>query len=490
MVPLRWRLTALYTLLLAGFLIVLDIFVYVELRSGLLQGQQAILSADATSLLATFPLGGNGAGDPGLTRRVTPGVVYQLYDPRGAVIAGSSGPRGGFPTIAAPTPQGTPASPPFPFPPDPKHGLPTLPARAFDTVTATGPDGVAPWLVLTVPVNGRGQASEILRVATSLAPLDRTLADLTRLLAGGSVGIIVLALLSGPTVAAGALKPLGRMAGTAERLAEGDLTQRTALRHGDDEVGNLARSFDHMAARLEQSFAEQQETEERLRRFAADASHELRTPLTALRGYVDVLLRGAKDDPVDVGLALQAMQREALRMEHLTTDLLDLTRLDAGQAGERVPCRFDEIVAQVLTELPAGGPAVNWGRREPVLVSGNPAALRRVVANLLENARRYTPAGGTVCVSVFSEGADAVLEVRDTGIGIAMADLPHIFERFYRGDSARSRATGGSGLGLAIVKAIVEAHRGTVAAASDVGSGSAFVIRLPVQTTPAVRNPR
>jgi len=216
-----------------------------------------------------------------------------------------------------------------------------------------------------------------------------------------------------------------------------------------------------------------------LRRFAADASHELRTPLTALRGYVEVLLRGAKDDPEDMGHALAAMQREALRMEQLTCDLLDLTRLDARLAGERLPLRLDGLVDQLLVEMPAPVVPVCWGRRETVTVAGNAPSLRRAVSNLLENARRYSPAGSPLEIAVWLEGNHAVLTLRDMGVAIAPEDLPHIFERFYRGDSARSRVTGGSGLGLSIVQAIVAAHGGEVTAVSRPGNGSIFTIRLP-----------
>ena len=475
--PLRWRLTLLYTGILALFLVALDVFVYTQLQRALLQGQQVALGANVNTLMSL--LNSDSAPDgAALGRRLSPGVVFQLVDEHGVVLAASSGPRGGFPTLPAPTPFATPSGPP---PGRPFGGKPAPPRAAanFTTVQAARVDGMESWLVLTVPAGARGGPPEVLRVASSLTPMARTLLDLTRILGGGSLGVLALALVSGPSVAARALRPLERMAGTAERLASGDLSQRTALRHGNDEVGHLARSLDDMAARLERSFAEQQATEDRLRRFAADASHELRTPLTALRGYVEVLLRGARDDPEDTGHALEAMQREALRMEQVTRDLLDLTRLDAGLAGERLPLRLDELLDQMRMEMPSQVVPVDWGRHEAVSVVGNPTSLRRALRNLLENARRYGPAGSPVEIAVWLEGSQAVVTVRDNGGGIAAEDLPHIFERFYRGDSARSRATGGSGLGLSIVQAIVEAHGGDVSAASQPGNGSTFTIRLP-----------
>ncbi|HEY8743627.1 MAG TPA: ATP-binding protein [Chloroflexota bacterium] len=476
--PLRWRLTLLYAGILALFLIVLDIFVYTQLQRALLQGQQAVLTANVNTLMDLLNTEGvpNGAA---LGRRLSPGVVFQLDDPQGAALTASSGPREEFPALPAPTPFATPSGPPPGRLFGGRPGPPPRAAGSVATVQVQGADGPESWLVLTLPVGSRGHPPAILRVASSLASVQGTLLDLIRILGGGSLGVIVLALVSGPAVAARALRPLGRMAGTAEQLASGDLSRRTALRHGNDEVGHLARSLDDMAARLEQSFAEQQATEARLRRFAADASHELRTPLTALRGYVEVLLRGARDDPEDAGRALEAMQREALRMEHLTRDLLDLTRLDAGLAGEQVPVRLDVLVEQLLMDLPPPAVPARWGRHEAVSVAGDGPALRRAAGNLLENARRYSPDGSPVEVAVWLEDSQAVLSVRDAGTGIAPEDLPHIFERFYRGDSARSRATGGSGLGLSIVQAIVEAHGGTVAATSQPGHGSTFTVRLP-----------
>lgn len=476
--PLRWRLTFLYTGILALFLIALDLFVYAELRRALLQGQQAILSANATTLMDLL---NSDNAPPGANqgRRLSPGVVYQLYDAQGVVMATSNGGRAYFPALPAPTPLPTPAGRQSSRPAD-RSGPPAgrLPPD-FRTMQQQAAGDQEAWLVLTLPVGGRGRMPGILQVALSLAPLNSTLLDLRRILGGGSLGVLVLALVSGPAVAARALQPLRRMADTAERLASGDLSQRTALGHGKDEVGQLAHSLDNMAANLERSFAAQLATEDRLRRFAADASHELRTPLTALRGYVDVLLRGAKDDPVDAEHALEAMQREALRMEQLTRDLLDLTRLDASLAGAPTALQLADLVDAAIADLAWHDVSVSWERREALTVSADPAALRRAVSNLLQNARRYSPAGSPVTVSLVRDGMTAVLAVSDRGIGIAPDDLPHIFERFYRGDSARSRATGGSGLGLAIVEAIVHANGGSAMAASELGRGSTFTIRLP-----------
>lgn len=480
-IPLRWRLTILYTLLLALFLLALDTFVYVELRRALVQGEQSILAANGNAIMAMLVAGG-GPNRAALGRQITPGVAFQVYGQQGQPLAASTESQGPFATMPVPTPPPEQAPPPFrPFggPPPPGAGPPS---PVFQTVSGPSVAG-GPWLVMTNAIGGRSRRPDILRVAVSLGPVDRTLRALVQILTGGSLGAVALALISGPAVARGALQPLGKMARTAERLAAGDLSQRTAQRHGKDEVGNLARSFDDMAARLERSFAERQATEDRLRRFAADASHELRTPLTALRGFIDVLQRGAKDDPEDADHALEAMQREAQRLELLTTDLLNLTRLEAGIAGEWTLLRLDQLVQHIADETPPGKPVVTVGRLDPTTLEGDAGALRRAIGNLIENARRYTPADGGIWISVLNDGAHAQVNVRDSGIGIAPDDLPHVFERFFRGDTARSRATGGSGLGLSIVQAIVEGHGGQVTATSVVGQGSTFVIQLPQKRT-------
>lgn len=477
--PIRWRLTVLYTFLLAAFLLALDLFAYAALRQSLLHDQQTILRTSGRALTVML----KGGADPHsatLAQSLPPGIGYQIYDSQGALVARSPGPKEQFPPMLA---------------------LPRLVGKnpeIWATVYQNGPAGQEPWMVLTVRLGGprepdkqsasgsaAGSAgspaplSGILRVATSLGPTDQTLGDLARILIGGSIGAVALALLIGPAVARGAVQPLRKMAATADRIAAGDLSQRTALTYGRDEVGDLARALDFMAARLEQSSAVQRATEERLRRFAADASHELRTPLTALRGYAEVLLRGAKDDPDDAQGALEAIHREALRMEQLTSDLLDLTRLDEGLTGARTPVRLDEVAKELVHDLSGDGPLVRSLADRPVTVLADRAALVRAVGNLIENALRYTPRGETVTVTVGRDGAMAVVRVADTGHGIPPGDLPHLFERFYRGDTARSRATGGFGLGLSIVRGIVEAHDGTVEAESQLGRGSTFTIRLP-----------
>ncbi len=461
LLPIRWRLTLLYAILLALFLLVLDSFAYIALRHALLDDQRKVLDGNAR-LLARDIESGVSTSASAMAERLPPGVGFQIYDGQSAYVMGSPGPKERFPT--------TTDIPRFSAGKNP---------QVWATVRREQGAQTMRWLVLAIPVSRAGHTTGYLRVASSLAPLDTTLADLARILVIGSLTIIAAALLLGPLTAASALRPVVTVARTAERLAAGDFSQRTDVHHGHDEIGDLARAFDYMATRLEDSFARQQALEERLRRFAADASHELRTPLTSLRGYVDVLLRGAKDDPVDTEHALAAMQRDAVRLERLMTDLLDLSRLDSGVVGPLIQVRLDDLVRHHIQDLPPDGPPVLGDFDGPVTVQADAVALGRAVDNLLQNASRYTPASGTVTVRVRPRGNEAIVSIADTGSGIPFDDLPHIFDPFYRSDAVRSRVTGGTGLGLSIVRAIVAAHGGTVVASSEPGRGSTFTISLP-----------
>jgi len=246
-------------------------------------------------------------------------------------------------------------------------------------------------------------------------------------------------------------------------------------------VGALAKSFDDMAARIESAFAAQAESETRMRRFIADASHELRTPITALKGYIDVMRRGAARDPQALEAALETMGREADRMRGLVLDLLTLARLDAQRPLEIAPLDLGEAVGAVLDEVPAEARDTVQRRFDgpAVLVRADRNAVTTIAHNLLGNALKYAP-GATQTWSTASEDGYGVLRVHDDGPGIPAADLPHLFERFYRGEKTRAREEGGSGLGLSIVHGLVTALGGDVSVRSAEGFGTTFVVRLPL----------
>lgn len=270
---------------------------------------------------------------------------------------------------------------------------------------------------------------------------------------------------------------------TAQRISAQNLAkQRVFVPTNDSELARLAQAFNNLLDQLETAHSTQQ-------RFVADASHELRTPLTILRGEIEVALRKPRvaEEYCEI---LQSNREEIERLSRLVENLLTLASADAGEAisqNEIVDLSVvSRSVVDRLSETARQNQiAVSIMADAPAEVKGDSVALDRVVFNLIENAIRYSPAGETVTVRVSVQNAEALLEVADTGTGIAPEHLPHLFERFYRVDKARSRKLGGAGLGLSIVKALVEAHGGHVEVRSEIGKGSRFIVRLPQ----AAKNP-
>jgi two-component system OmpR family sensor kinase len=277
------------------------------------------------------------------------------------------------------------------------------------------------------------------------------------------------------------VRPLAHMAETAGHIAAGDLSQR--VEHADDrtEAGQLGTALNAMLEQIEEAFDERAATEERLRRFVADASHELRTPLTSIRGYTELWRAGGLTGPGEVGEAMRRMEQEARRMGLLVDDLLLLARLDQGRPLETVPLALDRLVDDAVRDARAVEPdrPIDLAA-EPVTVVGDDHRLRQVVGNLLANARLHTPPGTPVHVSLRAMGDHVRLVVADDGPGLAPDVAARVFERFYRGDPARTRARGVSGLGLSIVAAVAEAHGGRVSVDSAPGAGARFVVELPL----------
>jgi heavy metal sensor kinase len=266
------------------------------------------------------------------------------------------------------------------------------------------------------------------------------------------------------------------MTRTARRITAVDLSRRITRRGTQDELDRLAETLNEMLARLEEAFTQ-------TRRFAADAAHELRTPLTALKGGIEVALRAARTD-AEYRAVLASSLEDVERLIRVAEDLLLLSRSPAGSDLPRAPVELEPLLleaAEVGARMAQGiGVTVRVDDLAPVTVTGDGLALRRALRNLVENAVKYTPAGGKVELSLVREDGRAALSVQDTGIGIAPADAERIFEPFVRLDAARSRDTGGTGLGLAITRSIVTAHGGTLTVDSRPGAGSRFTIRLPL----------
>jgi two-component system, OmpR family, sensor kinase len=340
-------------------------------------------------------------------------------------------------------------------------------------------------LAVTFPVRPAaarsGPACLAAELATPMAPIDAVLGADRAVVVGGGAAVVVLALVAGLWLTDRALRPLHRVTDTAGRLAAGDLRARSRLPERADEVGTLARAFDDMADRIEVAFAAQAESEARTRRFIADASHELRTPVTALKGYVDVLRRGVSRDPEALEAALAGMARETERMRVLVLDLLTLARIDAAPPAGREPLDLNEVVASVLDEGVPGMPEALERRfaSGPVTVVADRSSVVTVARNLLVNACAYA-SGSRQLWATEVAGGHAVLTVADEGPGIPATDLPHVFERFYRGEKTRARQEGGSGLGLSIVQGLVRAQGGEVAIASQEGRGTRVRVRLPL----------
>ena len=328
-----------------------------------------------------------------------------------------------------------------------------------------------------------GPPNAIAQLAVSLDEVDATLASLRATLLTVGFAALLVALLVAFIVTAIGLRPLGRVAEVADRVAAGDLSARTGLPSGGDEIGRLGRAFDRMVGRLEGSFVTQ-------RQFAADASHELRSPLTVLGGYVDVLTKGAHDAPETTVRILGSMRREIDRLSRLAADLLLLTQLEAG-GGRLDPERLD--VGDLLTDLGEAARVIGAGRRIEVERDGQLPViadrdrLTQALLNLVDNAVRHVPESGVVRLSGRRDDRWVAAEIYNEGSPIPAEHLSHLFDRFYRAD--RSVEPGRhAGLGLAIVKAIVEASGGTVSADSD-ATGTRFVVRLPVDPAAVSQRP-
>jgi two-component system OmpR family sensor kinase len=320
-----------------------------------------------------------------------------------------------------------------------------------------------------------------LLVAVPLTELRQTLARLAGIMLAVGLGVLVgLGLLAWWIVRVG-LRPLERIGHTAADIAAGDLSKRVEPADERTEVGRLGLALNAMLAQIEQAFAERTASEERLRRFLADASHELRTPLTSIRGYAELFRRGASERPDDLAKSMQRIEQEAGRMGILVEDLLLLARLDQGRPLEKRAVDLADLASDAVADARAVDTSrtIALSSNGPVIVRGDETRLRQVLANLLTNALNHTPSGTPVEVSVAQRDGTASVSVADHGPGLPPQDAGRIFERFYRADRSRARETGGVGLGLSIVAAITKAHDGDVSVEPTPGGGATFHVRLP-----------
>ncbi|OZC84281.1 two-component sensor histidine kinase [Rhodococcus sp. 06-412-2C] len=354
-----------------------------------------------------------------------------------------------------------------------------------ETVGSEG-DPSKQWRVITV-TNSEGSTT----VGMSLSANQQTVSRLVVLqFYIGAAVLLALAVIA-YFVVRRSLRPLREVETTAAAIAAGDLHRRVPEWSEKTEVGRLSAALNGMLSQIQRAFAATAASEEaarasedRMRRFVADASHELRTPLTTIRGFAELYRQGAMSD---ISLLMTRIEGESARMGLLVEDLLMLARLDAQRPLDMRRVDVLTIAADAVHDAKAVSPArdislkVLAGPGIPE-VDGDDARLRQVLANLVGNAVRHTPESASITVCVGTTRSSVLLEVEDTGPGLAEDEAAHVFERFYRADSSRTRESGGSGLGLSIVAALVAAHNGTVSVRSTPGTGASFRVELPRPT--------
>ncbi len=472
--PLRVKLVTALLALVALALTIAGIVGTTALRTYLLDRVDGNLAATAHDIVE------RGRGGPPPGSRGGPALSTSYYQQ----VTDGAGQLVFSPSLAVPR-AGSRQTPPR---------LPTLtPARV------AGLDGRP----FTAPASGAGHRWRVLvaalprdpgavTVATSLDDVDSTVGRLQRI--NLVVSLLVLAALGllGYAVVRRSLRQLVEVEATAGAIAAGDLSRRVPNAGERTEVGRLATALNAMLARIESAFSAQRASEsraraseERMRRFVADASHELRTPLTSIRGFAELYRQGAVPEPTAMSRVMRRIESEATRMGLLVEDLLLLARLDQQRPLERAPVDLLGLAADAVQDARAISPdhpaSLEVATEDvPPVVLGDDARLRQVVANLVSNAVRHTPPGTAITVTVATAGEDAVLSVLDTGPGLGQEDAARAFERFYRADAARTRAHGGTGLGLSIVAALVAAHGGTVDLDTAPGAGARFTVRLPL----------
>jgi two-component system OmpR family sensor kinase len=318
-------------------------------------------------------------------------------------------------------------------------------------------------------------------VAQSLADFDKTTHQIAVvfLIIGGLV-LLFIAFASRQVIKVG-MRPLERIEETAEKIAAGDLSARLANFEPDTEVGRLSTSLNIMLSRIEEAFDARMRSEDKLRRFVADASHELRTPLTAIRGFAELHRQGAVPDGEKTNELIARIEKESKRMGFLVEDLLMLARMDQSRELVIADVDLSALLQEAVTSAQAAGPehTITTKIASGITTKGDADKIYQVVTNLLANARAHTPADTAITVSAYKEGADALVTVADNGPGLSADDQARIFERFYRVDASRQRnSKDGSGLGLSIVDAVMRAHGGDVTVASELGKGAAFTLRF------------
>ncbi len=475
---LRLRLLLALVGLVAVGLLVADAVTYASLRSFLLTRVDQQLEDARFSVIHALGQGPSVPGGPqGGGTNLPPGTYGAILDSSGTVLAATSFTYG---TGSAATPK---------LPADLRALATRQPEGGTVTVGATG-SRLSYRLLVWQPQDATNPQGYILVVAIPLSDLAQTLGRL--LLIEVLVTVAVLLGLGALAwwIVRRELRPLEDMAITAGAIAAGDLTRRVEPAEPRTEVGRLGLSLNVMLDQIETAFAERTRSEEKLRRFLADASHELRTPLASIRGYAELFRRGAKDRPQDLELAMRRIEQEGARMGVLVEELLLLARLDEGRPLQLEPVDLAHVAADAVADARVAQPerSIELVAPQPVVLQGDELRLRQVATNLVMNALTHAGPEAHVAVSARTVDSWAELEVRDDGRGMPPGVAQHAFEPFFHGDGAQdgesgsgeAEATGTTGLGLAIALGIAEAHGGTIELRTAPAQGSTFVVRLPL----------
>ena len=457
---LRARLTLWYVLLLAITLAAFCGGVYLAMRQNLYANLDDSLESRAELVSGILTEEGTFDADVVIPGDPTEGEEFvRVYDESGEVVLDNSGPQ----------------------------FRPVTDEAAVDAALSgerdrrnVEVDGVD-LRVLTSPVVADGETVGAVEVGLSREEVQDTLNELLVIIGFAYPVALAVAGLGGAFLAGRALSPIDRLTRVARRISAEDLSQRLNMRLPDDEVGRLANTFDEMIARLDESFRRQ-------RQFTADASHELRTPLTAIKGQTEVALQRDRDADT-YREVLGKVNGEVDRMIRLVGSLLTLARADARQIPVgRESLNLSAVVTDAVEQIrpAASEKAISLYIRanSDIQLKADQDLILQLMLNLLDNSVKYTPSGGAIEVTLRTAGAKAEVAVADTGPGITSEHLPHIFDRFYRVDKARTRAEGGAGLGLSISRWIAEAHGGTLRVESAPGQGSKFTLSIPSHDSP------
>jgi len=457
-VPIRWRLTIWFSSILCAILILTGVLFYFLLQRYLYQEVDNNLTVYSARVHGTLHSDAVGAplnyqvlhsNLPPINDFVSPGIFIQILDENGNIVVKSDN-------------MGTqelPSTMPL---------VKEVTGGTLVTTTLASNDGTH-LRIMASPLDLKGQIL-VLQVGESMTLVESVLRQaLLSIIVWAVFALFFMAFLS-VFLLRRTLAPVKRITSTAQEIeTSSDLERRVGYVGPNDEIGRLAGTFDHLIAHLNQVFGAQ-------KRFIADASHDLRSPLTVIRGNVDMLKRNLPE--AERAESLRAIESETKRMSRIVDDLLLLTEIESDHAVPQAKVALQEIVRDEVQRAKqiAGGRSIIVEHADSIEIRGDSYRLRRMLGNLLDNAIRYTAEDGHISVSLLCEGSEACLKVTDDGSGIAPENLPHIFDRFYRVEKARSRERGSTGLGLAIVKSVAEQHNGRVEVASEPGKGSTFTI--------------